>query len=248
MTTTGATRERPAPNMASAICAWSGCLFIALFAVGVFALAHFIPPLDPNLSANEVAEIYHGNSYSIRIGLVVCMLGTVCMLSYGAALSGQIRRIVGIPSALVHLQIASYSASVLIIIIPLLCWSTAAFRQGQRDPALIQLLNDMGWLCFVGGVGPYIAWAMSAGVAILSDRAATPVFPRWSGYLSIFVAIAQIPGGFVALFVSGPLAWNGIFAWWIPLTTFFTWTAAMIFVTVKATSQEVVDAHVLSRA
>jgi hypothetical protein len=216
-------------------CAWSGCGFIGLFFVGLLLIAGFVPLVAPALDGQEVVRIYLEHSVGIRVGVAVCMLGSVFMLAFGSALADQIRRIEDVPSALTLLQTASLASGVLIIELPLVCWGAAGMRTAQRNPDVTQALNDLGWLCFVGGVAPYISWALSTGVAILLDRSTSPVMPRWSGYFSVFVAFAQVPGAFVALFVTGPLAWNGLFAWWIPLTTFFSWSGCMIFLTIRAT-------------
>lgn len=217
-------------------CARAGFGFILLFFAGLLPIAHFVPPVAPSLDAAEVARLYQEHGSAIRIGGAVCMLGSFLMLAFGAALADQIRGIGRLPRALAMLQVASFASAVLIIELPLACWGAAAMRAAQRDPDVTQALNDVGWLCFVGGVGPYISWVLSTGIAVLLDHSRRPVFPRWSGYLSVFVAVAQVPGAFVALFVTGPLAWNGLFAWWIPLTTFFLWSACMIHLTVRATA------------
>lgn len=39
-------------------------------------------------------------------------------------------------------------------------------------------------------------------------------------------------------FKSGPLAWNGIFIFWIPFTAFFLWLIIMPWLLLKAIDQE----------
>lgn len=218
-------------------CARAGWGFIVLFFAGLLLIARFVPPIAPGLGPEAVAGVYRDHGLGIRLGLAVCMLGSVLMLAFGSALADQIRRIRAVPPALVLLHVASFASGVLIIDLPLVSWGAAAMRAAGRDPDVTQALNDLGWLCFVGGVAPYIAWTMSTGVAVLLDHSDNPILPRWSGYLSVFVALAQVPGAFVALFISGPLAWNGLFAWWIPLTTFFVWTGCMSNLTERATKR-----------
>jgi hypothetical protein len=83
-------------------------------------------------------------------------------------------------------------ASALAIGIPGFFWQTAAFRPG-RDPVVTQSWRDAGWLCFVATVLIGIVPFGAVGAAILTDKRASPLFPRWLGYLSIWVCVLLVP-------------------------------------------------------
>jgi hypothetical protein len=36
------------------------------------------------------------------------------------------------------------------------------------------------------------------------------------------------------VFKTGPLAWNGVFAWWIPLSAYFVWFVVMVVLLLRA--------------
>ncbi|WP_319453152.1 MULTISPECIES: hypothetical protein [unclassified Mycobacterium] len=108
------------------------------------------------------------------------------------------------------------------IIFPLMVLAIAAFRPGQRPVEITQALNDVFCLMFVGLVGPVIVQAVVLAIATFVDRTEPATFPRWFGYLNIWYILAT-PGGAVLIFNDGPLAGNGVFAFWIPLTAFFVW-------------------------
>ncbi len=61
------------------------------------------------------------------------------------------------------------------------------------------------------------------GIAVLLDRREKPIFPRWLGYYNLWVALMFMPGTFNVFFHDGPLAWNGIIAWYMPLAVFASW-------------------------
>jgi len=75
---------------------------------------------------------------------------------------------------------------------------------------------------------------MATSAAILCDTSATPVVPRWSGYLGLVMGLAQASASFLIYFKTGPFAWNGLFAWWLPATDFFAWFVIMTVLTIKA--------------
>jgi hypothetical protein len=214
-----------------------GIAFVALFVVGMVGFADFVPPPSPAASAEEIAAIFRDNANGIRFGMVLVFLATVVFFFYGAEIAHQTRRIVGASRALSYVQIATVSAAALIIDIPVMVWWVAAFRP-ERSAESIQLLNDVAWMIFIVGFVPYVAWAFAVGLAILSDVAPEPIFPRWSGYLSIFVGLAQIPPVMLVFFKTGPFAWDGLISWWVPAVDFFGWAVVMIILTAKAARRE----------
>ena len=57
-------------------------------------------------------------------------------------------------------------------------------------------------------------------IVAFNDRRPEPAFPRWAGYLNLFVFIIVLPGQLMFFFYSGPFAWNGLVGIWIPLMGF----------------------------
>lgn len=222
-------------KMIEKICAWGGMVFAVTFFVGFVLFAKFFPPLSPNDSAERIAEIYADNLTGIRIGLAMCYFGTMFFLAFGGAIAGQTRRIKGVSQTVIIVQIASFAAAMLLLVIPLTTWFAAAFRADTQPAANVQLMNDFGWITFVIGFPPFVAWIVATGIAILSDTSERPVFPRWSGYFSLLMACIQaLPPIMLIFFKTGPFAWNGLFSWYIPLTDFFLWFVVFTVLTLRA--------------
>ena len=146
------------------------------------------------------------------------------------------KRIEGRFAPLSYLQIALGLLLPLEFIVPLYFFQTAADRRG-RSAEVVQALNDLGWLPFTGLVYTVVSQAVVIGIAVLADKRATPVFPRWAGYFSIWAGLLITPASLDVFFISGPLACNGAFAWWVLLVAFFVWLIGMTV----ATSQAVGD-------
>lgn len=110
----------------------------------------------------------------------------------------------------------------------------AAYRPEERSAELTQALNDIFWLWFIGIVGTIIVQNVTLAVAAFVDATDPPTFPRWYGYLNLWVATLSLPGCVVVVFNEGPLAWNGIFAFYIPGLVLLVWIFATTAVMLKS--------------
>lgn len=219
------------------LCAWCGVIFLVFFTIGWVLLARFLPPISPALSASDVAAIYQQNTGAIRIGLALAMIAAGFTAPWVAVIATQMKRIEGDAPVLTYSMLAAGAAGILILVIPTIIWTVAAFRP-ERDAELIMLLNDFGWLLFVMTFSPFFIQNMVIGLAIFGDTAEAPIFPRWLGYFNIWVAILLVPGGLVTFFKTGPFAWDGILAFWVPLLVFFGWFVVMFMALLKAIKQQ----------
>jgi len=215
-------------------CAWGGIVFAVLFFIGFVGIARFFPPLSPADTAAATAAIYREHTNAIRTGLLLCYVGSMFYLAFGSGIAGQTRRIRFVAPAITFFQISSYAAASLFLFGPLLCFFVAAFRPNETSEQIIQLMNDFGWIALVIGFPPFVTWVVTTGVAILSDEAEQPLYPRWSGYLSLCMGFIQAMAAFLIFFKVGPFAWNGLFSWYIPFTDFFTWFVVITWLTIKA--------------
>ena len=222
---------------AQLFCAWCGIGFLVLFTVGWWFIAGYIPPISPAMSANEVAAFYQENTGLIRLGMVITMFSAALSAPWVAVIAVQIKRIEGEFPALTYALLVAGAVGVVVLIVPPMVWTTAAFRP-ERSPELTMLLNDFGWLFFVMTFSPFFIQNLVIGLAVFIDKAELPVFPRWVGYFNIWVAILLIPGGLITFFKTGPFAWDGILAFWLPLLVFFGWFLVMFPLLLKAIKQQ----------
>jgi hypothetical protein len=75
----------------------------------------------------------------------------------------------------------------------------------------------------VGTVSTAVVELVLLGVAVRGDRGPVPVFPPWFGTLSVAVGVIFALGGLVVFAKSGPFAWNGLLAFWVPLAVYGGW-------------------------
>jgi len=140
---------------------------------------------------------------------VLLAAGAALLAPLAAVISVQLKRIEGEHSPMTYLQLGTGSASALAISVTSFFWWTAAFRP-ERDPVVTQSWHDAGWLCVTAVVFIAMLQIGSIAVAVLSDPREKPLFPRWLGYLSAWVALLLLPSLMCLWFKTGPFAWNGV--------------------------------------
>jgi len=225
------------------LCAWSGVLLLIIMAVGFVLMAGYIPTRSPSQSATETAQFIIGNRTTIRWGMIVTMFSAALLQPFYTEIALQMRRIEGRYPALALIQFGLGTLLVLEFIYLIFFWQTATYRV-ERSPELIQLLNDMAWIPFVGLSSTVVLGVAVFGIAILLDRRCKPVFPRWLGYFNLWCALMFTPGTFNVFFHSGVLAWNGILAWYLPVAVFATWLVVVSIYLSKAVDTMDLDTSV----
>lgn len=220
------------------IAAWGGVVMLALFFVFFMLIAKLIPPLSPTASAQSIADFLVANKLRVRVGLAFSLLAACLALPWLATICLRVRRVEGKWGVLSVTQIFGGVIFVPGFLFPMMVMATAAFRPEERDPQITQALNGVFWLMFVGIVGTLVVQAVVLTTASFVDRTTPGTFPRWFGYLNAWYALLALPGGAVMVFNSGPLAWNGVFAFWIPLVAFSVWMIAVTLVLLRSISAE----------
>ncbi|HEX7827202.1 MAG TPA: hypothetical protein VF477_20030 [Mycobacterium sp.] len=198
------------------LCAWGGPATLVAALAG-WLIAGVLPlPLGASSSVSEVVNFY---SHDTRVlaGLAISTLGVCFVLPLTAVIGVFMLRMEGRTPILTFLQLISGAAVSICILLPLLLMTSIAFRP-DRNPELIVTLNDIAWLLFITPIAPFMIQNVSIGVAILNDNRQT--LPRWVAYVNFWIAFSFIPDPLAFFFHGGPFAWNGIFVFWLALTTY----------------------------
>jgi hypothetical protein len=210
-------------------------MMVCLFAG--FIIAGFLPPPSPHDSAAQIATLFRDHTTRIRIGLVVAMFGAALLGPWVGVTTVQLKRAEGRHTPLSYTEMALGAVLVFEFVIPILLREAAALRPGLPAPTL-RLIDDFGWLSYVGGPSTAMVEVFVIGVVILQDRRPTPIFPRWSGWLSLVVPFLFAPGAVIVFSTHGALAWNGAIAWWLGLGSFGVWIVAFTIALWSAISHQ----------
>lgn len=220
------------------IALWCGIASLTLFGVFFGLLAGLIPPLSPTSTAAQIASVLTEHKLRIRLGLALTILSVAFFMPFLAVMCLRLRRIEGRWGVLSVTQIFAGTVFVPGFMFPMMVLATATFRPEQRPVEITQALNDVFWLMFVGIVGTLVIQSAVLAIGAFADTCEPRVFPRWFGYLNLWYLVLATPGGAVMLFNDGPLAWNGVFAFWIPLVAFGFWIIATVVVMLRSIAAE----------
>lgn len=240
---------RPVELTLQRIGAWSGTIMILLYGASFSGIAQLFPPLSPAASADEIAAFFVEHKLWIRFGVSGALLSAVLALPFLATIVLRIRRVEGGWGMLSMTQLMAATVFVPALLFPQFFLGVAAYRPEERSAELTQALNDVFWLWFIGIVGTIIIQNLTLAAAAFIDSADPPTFPRWYGYLNLWVATLSLPGCVVVVFNDGPLAWDGVFAFYIPGLVLVVWlfcTTAVMSTSIKA--QQRAESTALSEA
>lgn len=200
--------------------AWCGILYLALLFIGWFFIAGFFPLIKPSAGAKEIADMFRNNTTGIRVGMIIVMWCAAIFLPFTAAVADYVSRIEGRNGPLTRIVTMAGFGNAMLTFYPPMYWLTAAFRPNERSIDLTYLLNDIGWLQFIGGLSVVMPMFIAVGLCALNDKSANPVFPRWTAFACFLGFVLMLPDQLLFFFQSGPFAWNGLIAFWVPVPIF----------------------------
>ena len=201
--------------------------------IGSFVMTGWLPPPAPTLSLEEIAAIFTPDNYAMRIGVLVMIFFSPLYVAFAAVIATQLKRIEGPHHVLANLQYVISAAGLCLFLVPGFIWLAISYREGIA-PQLIMVMNDLAWFMFLAGSAPTVLQWGSTGLAILADKTASPVYPRWLGYLNFWLAAGAGTGQVIPFVMSGPFAYNGLFGFWVVAAVFFIWVSTMYIYTLKA--------------
>lgn len=213
--------------------AWAALLYPGLLIIGWWGLAGFVPPPEPSSSAAEILATYDADATQIRAGMVIVMFGAVMAMPLGATVAYFIRRIEGFTGPLTMLQVMGAVGMAVLTFLPAMWWLISLYRL-DRSPEITQTLSDAGWLQWVGGLTIYYPTIVTMAIASFIDKSERPAFPRWFGYFNLWLFVLLLPGQMIFFFKSGPLAWDGLIAFYLAFTVFAIWFPVAFYVLRKA--------------
>ena len=200
---------------------WAGVATIVIFGLS-FIVPGFLPPLAPAMTAAEAAAYFQEHATSIRSGMILMMFAGSFNFFFVAAIATQLRRIETRQPFWTYAQIIAGCAGSTVIIIGAMLMTAAVFRP-ERPIEISYALFDLAWVMIIMPGTPALFQNLAIGGAVLNDRSAAPILPRWYGFFNLWTALLYSPGALITFFKAGPFAWNGLLTFWLPAAAFGSW-------------------------
>lgn len=207
---------------------WTGPVGIILVLVGWMALAGFLPPPSPQLSQSQVVDLWSSQATLRQAGMVLCIWGGALYVPFSVSVMHSMRA-AGLNGTLASAQAALGTMGTVFFTLNFFLLAMIPFRAERAQDATLAL-HDVGMAMTFSPVPPFTFQYAAIGVAVLIGGREGAVFPRWVGYANLWVAVLLMPATLIPFFRSGPVAWNGILSFWIPVAVFVGWYAVMFWV------------------
>ena len=229
------------------ISAWCGPAFLITFVLFWGLIGQNLPNPSPALNATDLAARYSGHLTDIRFGFIMSLIVIVLYMPWSALLATQMARIEGKFPVMAYLQLLGGGLTVMVVSFSAFFWVTAAFRP-ERDPALIQLLTDLGWLCIDLQYACTTLQMVAAALVGLGDKNKIPLFPKWVCYLTIWCGLSFLPASLTGVLKTGPFAWDGVLSYYFPYLCWLGWFMTASTFMIKEVRRRMSEANAIDDA
>jgi hypothetical protein len=228
---------------------WTVPVFGVIYVIAFIAFPGFLPPMSPNLTADQVAAFYQEHTAAVQFSMVTYDLLGVMLIPFFMVIVVQMKRMATQSHVFAYCYLTAAVSGATIFALANIFYLVAAFRP-DRNPELTLLLNDMAWITFIAPVGMIVGQNLLLGLAVHLDTSHSrprppdgpnPVFPRWVGYFSIATALAIAPAALAAIVKTGPFAWDGLVSFWLRNGAYATFLVVMFFVVRAALQRQAVS-------
>ncbi len=202
---------------------WCAFIFTVLIALGWLGIAHFWMPAPADLGAEATKAFFtithhDGMLLGNSILTVACAFLVPGSVQFGLTLA----EIEG-PQPLWSMCAAISGCFIaLIVFLNAGFWIGAAYRPAASAD-LVVALNDVAWMGFLLGWVFLSLQMVSTAIVALSDQRAQPMIPHWLSKLSIVGAVLLVCAGGPAFAQSGPFAYHGLLAFYMPMVIWGVW-------------------------
>jgi len=217
---------------------WWGIALAVIYTIALIFLLQQVPTKNPAWNAEQIAQWYAANQTKIKWGAVICSWTGAFMMPILAVVAVQMARVeTGGWKIWSALSLVSGAMMSLFLMLPPMFWGVAAYTAPRKDSEVTALMHELATLTLTTTDQYYIfLWV---GITVICLRPATQLvknnpFPRWWGWMSLWITIMFEAGAIAFIPRSGPFAWNGLLVFWSPLSLFGVWITVQSFLIFRA--------------
>lgn len=192
-------------------------IFVALTVVGWLGIAHFWAPAPADLGI-DATKLWFSEEYKWQT-IIGC---TIFYIAAGFLTPGSIQLAIMLSKIEGRFPLWSITAGVCGIFISIIiffnccAWIVCAYRP-EFGADVIQAWYDWSWFAFLLGWIYLIIEMVATAVVEMMDKRETPMIPRWFTWLTFASGATLITAAGPAFFKSGPFAYHGLFAFYLPV-------------------------------
>lgn len=223
--------------------AWSGVVANIFWVFGFFSITNWLAPHGPSWTPEETWEFWNGlNRTLVDWGLLLYGFGGVLYMTWTAGIAVQIKRIEGEFSPMTYALIGLGACFVWVFLLAWVLWEVIAYRADMMDPSLMMILDNLAWITNLSPVNIVLVQGLVIAIPILTDKRPEPIFPKWFGWFTIASVVSFLPGSFGGFFYEGPIAFDGLLSYWIPLSTYLIWMTVTTIMLLKTINKQEAEA------
>lgn len=215
---------------------WWAIITLIIYGLSLIFLLHMLPPPSATWSAARIAAFYTEHNASIKLGAAICSWTAGFLVPYGVVLGIQMYRHEkgkGMPVWSI-LTVCGGALSSIFLVFPPIFFGAAAFTPG-RAPEITAAVHEIGVLSLVTTDEWFIfLWIPVVVICLTPNAVVHSPFPRWFGYFSAWATLMFEAGAIAFMTRTGPFAWNGLLAMWLPFAVFGLWMIVMSTMILKA--------------
>lgn len=204
------------------ICIACGTLFTVFTVVGWLGMAQGLFPVPANLTPEATAAYFAEHSLDMRTGCLLYIIGAGLFGLWIAQLGMMLAPIEGPRPVLTVAGVTAGNGVVAFVMMSCCLWISAAYR-ADADPDVVVALNDAAWHGFLLTWPALSVQMISTGVITRLDGRTDRLVPRWLSTFSIICGVGIAMASGPAWAKSGPFAWNGALAYYVPMLMWGAW-------------------------
>lgn len=203
-------------------CVACGTLFTLFTVIGWLALAQGLFPVPASLTPEATAAHFVEHSLGMRTGCMLYIFGTGLFCLWIAQLGVMLGDIEGKGPVLSIANVTAGNGVAAFVMMSCCLWISAAYR-AEASPDVVVALNDAAWHGFLLTWPALSVQMITCGIITGMDERAQPLVPRWVQRMSIIFGIGIAMASGPAWMKSGPFAWNGVLAYYVPMIMWGLW-------------------------
>jgi hypothetical protein len=234
----------PMSERAQKVLLWWGLTFTAIYGFTMRFLLHILPPPSATWSADQVAQFYVEHGTSIKTGAVIGSWTSAFTVPLAIVIAIQMSRHETGKPVWSYVAGAGGALTSIFLVLPPIFMGVAAFTP-TRAPEITTTMHELAMLTLTTTDQYFIFWWVGIiFICLTSNTVINSPFPRWFGYFTIWAALMLEAGAIAYATRTGPFAWNGLLAFWSPLSLFGIWVAVMAVLLFKAINAQAATASV----